>query len=199
MTEDTAHEAGHGGVRGLTPADIFHREFRKVLVGGYDTGEVDDFLERVGSTLESLIARIEMIEERDRDQREQLAAYRLMEQTLQDTLTTSQKFSGDILDAAKREADSLREEARLIRARAQFEASRLPIEIREDMKRLQEQRARLRAEMTAILDTHRNLLNKLIPAEERLADEVLAVEPDEMPSEMVDENTDDAEERDSAE
>lgn len=171
MTEEVPMSSSRGDVRGLTSADIYHWEFKRALVGGYDMRQVDQFLTRVADAFDGMVRQLELVRERDQEQREQLAMYREMEDTLRNTLVTSQRFSENIVDAAKREADSLVEEAHLVKARAQFEASKLPAEIAEDVKRLREERARLRSELLAILDTHRNLINNLIPAEERVAEQ----------------------------
>ncbi len=178
MTEDSVHANGPGGgVRGLTAADIYHREFKRVLFGGFAMREVDEFLERVCDTFEALTARLQALEERDREQGEQLEAFRQMEDTLRNTLVTSQKFGENIVEAAKREADALVEEARMLKARAQFEAAKLPVEIAEDIRKLQEQRARLRTELLSILETHKSLLSTLASAEERKAGDTLESGP----------------------
>ena len=171
MTEDLPIPSGLQNVHGINAADIYHREFKRVMVGGYDMHEVDEFLTRVADAFDALQKRLQAVEEREHELREQAGAYQEMEETLRNALVTSQKFSENIIDVAKREADSLVEEARVIKARAQFEASKLPTEVARDIRRLQEQRARLRSEIQAVLRSHQNLLESLLPAEQRLAEE----------------------------
>lgn len=171
MTDDMPISPPHTDARGLTPADIYHKEFKRAVVGGYDMRQVDEFLTRVGDAFDALVLQVQLLKERDHEQREQLQAFREMEETLRNTLVTSQKFSENITETAKREADALIEEAHLIKARAQFEAGRLPAEMAEDVRQLKERRERLRLDMLSVLDTHRNLLNTMTPAEDRIAEE----------------------------
>ena len=151
--------------RDVTAADIYHREFKRVLTGGYSVHEVDEFLERVGDAFSALTGRLELLEDRDREQREQLEAFRRSEDTLRSALVASQKFNENILDAAKREANALREEAQLIKTRAEHEAARLPAEVAAEVDRLQKLRRRLRDDLLATLNTHRNLLESIPQAE----------------------------------
>lgn len=168
MTEDFTGTPNPSDPRGLTSADIYNREFHRVMFGGYDMREVDEYLARVADAFESMAQQLQTFRERDREQRNQIEAFHEMEESLRSALVTSQKFTENLMEAAKREAEALIEQAHLTKARAQFEAARLPAEMAEDVRRLQEQRDRLRAELLAILDTHTNLLNTTPLAERRV-------------------------------
>lgn len=147
----------------VTPSDLYNKKFKRALVGGYSRATVDAFLERVADVLEALIAQVRELKEKYEESKAQLEEYRQMEATLRNALTSSRKFSESIIETAKREAHTLVEEARLARAQAQLGAAKLPTELSRDIVLLQDQRERLRAEMLAILDTHKNLLDSLIP------------------------------------
>ena len=175
MTEN-ASPLGNG-FEELTAADIYHREFKRVLTGGYSVREVDEFLERTGGAFDRLASRLEALEARSQEQRERLDAFRRSEDTLRSALVAAQKFNENILDAARREADALREQARLNKAQADLEAARLPAETAADVERLREQRSRLHTDLLTTLETHRNLLCGLTTAEERLAEEAAEAGP----------------------
>ncbi|MBI5091578.1 MAG: DivIVA domain-containing protein [Candidatus Hydrogenedentes bacterium] len=152
-----------GGEAALTPSDLLSKEFKRAAVGGYNTNDVDEFLEHVADAFEKLIQQVRALKEESEEQRERLEEYRQMEASLRNALVSSQKFGEDVIEAAKREANLLLEEARMKRAQAHLEASKIPLALSQDILLLQQQRNRLRVEMTAILETHRNLLDSLIP------------------------------------
>ncbi|MFO7975331.1 MAG: DivIVA domain-containing protein [Candidatus Hydrogenedentota bacterium] len=152
----------------ITPSDIYNQDFKHALLGGYETKEVDAFLERVADIVEHLIDQIRYLREKVDEQRATIDEYREIEKTLRSALVSSQKFSEDILASAKREAESLIEEARLKKAQAQLAAAKLPRKLARDIHVLEQQRSRMRREMLAILETHKNLLDSLIPEDERV-------------------------------
>ncbi len=150
----------------ITPSDIYNQDFKRALLGGYETREVDAFLERVADIIERLLAQMRYLRERVDEQRATIDEYREIEKTLRSALVSSQKFSEDILASAKREAESLIEEARLKKAQAQLAAAKLPRKLARDIHVLEQQRSRMRREMLAILETHKSLLDSLIPGDE---------------------------------
>ena len=149
----------------LTPSDLYNHDFKRMTMGGYKVEEVDQFLERVADVMESLIGQVRELKARTDEQREQLEEYRQMEKTLRNALMSSQKFGENILEAARREADALIEEGRLKKARAEFEASRVPSKMTEEIEQLKQQRRQLRIEILAVVETHRRLVDSLLPEE----------------------------------
>ncbi len=150
----------------ITPSDIYNQDFKRAMLGGYDAREVDAFLERVADIVDRLLGQIRHLREKVDEQRATIDEYREVEKTLRSALVSSQKFSEDILASAKREAESLIEEARLKKAQAQLAAAKLPRKLVRDIHVLEQQRSRMRREMLAILETHKSLLDSLIPEEE---------------------------------
>lgn len=144
----------------LSPSEVCNKEFKRSLAGGYATDEVNEFLEQVADVLESIIAQLITLKEENDRLTLQLDEYRTTETTLRNALVSSQKIGEEIIHAAKREARALLEEGRLERAKEAEEAPRIPEEIQREVRRLEEQRDRLRHELTAILETHRNLLER---------------------------------------
>jgi cell division initiation protein len=150
----------------ITPSDIYNQDFKRAMMGGYEVREVDAFLERVADIIERLLGQIRYLREKVDEQRSSIEEYREIEKTLRSALVSSQKFSEDILASAKREAESLIEEARLKKAQAQLAAAKLPRKLARDIHVLEQQRSRMRREMLAILETHKNLLDSLVPEDE---------------------------------
>jgi len=85
---------------------------------------------------------------------------------LRNALISAERLSDNALASAKREAQTIIEAARVEQERMQFEASKLPEALMQEIKQLREMRDRLRSEMVAVLSTHRVFLDSLLPAEE---------------------------------
>ncbi len=149
----------------ITPSDLYNHQFKRVVMGGYKAQEVDEFLERVADVMEALIVQVRELRDRNEEQRRRLEEYRQMEETLRSALVSSQTFSENILEAARREARALIEQARLEKEQAKLENARMPEKLSHEIRMLRQQRDRLRVELLAILETHRRLLDSLIPAE----------------------------------
>lgn len=154
----------------ITPSDLYHADFKRSNFGGYDKGEVDAYLERLADVLEDLIGQVRDSKEKSEDLESEMKDFRAMERSLREAMVSSQRVSDDMVDAARREAKSLIEEARLKKLQAQIEASKVPDALSRDINLLKQQRMRLRVEITSILETHRQLLETLIPIGGPLAD-----------------------------
>lgn len=159
MSDDNVVSEMFGEELPITPSDLYSKEFKRALVGGYAPHEVDEMLEKVADVLEALIVQSHVLREQNKEQKNRLAEYSQMESTLHSALASSQKFADNVLDSAKRQAESLIEEARLQRDRATLDAERLPEKIQREIDDLKSQRDRLKSELNAILDMHRNLLD----------------------------------------
>ncbi|MCC6490064.1 MAG: DivIVA domain-containing protein [Candidatus Hydrogenedentes bacterium] len=152
-----------GDEHAVTPSDIFSKQFKRRSFGGYDPKDVDDFLERVADALENLIVQVRVLKEKNEEQRKSLQEFRDLEGALRGALVASQQLGDDMRESAKREAHVMLEEAKLKKAQAQLEASRIPTALTRDIHILEQQRSRLRIEMLAILETHRRLIDSLLP------------------------------------
>ncbi len=152
----------------ITPSDLYNKEFRSSLVGGYDKNEVDLFLERVGDAFESLTKRVRELKDSAEEQKSEIVSLREMESSLRDALVAAQKYSEDVIDTARREASALMGEARLAKSQAQVDAAEQKDALREEILALKEARERLRSDLAAILDTHRSLVTEIPAAEDRV-------------------------------
>ena len=168
MKEDTFVSEVLGEETVLTPSDLYNREFKRAITGGYQPREVDEYLERVADVLETLIRQVRELKEEREESRGKLRKYRDSESALQEALVSSQEIGRNIVEAGKREANALIEEARLEKERQHLEAARIPPALKDEIAQLEVQRNRLRSEMLAILASHRALLDSLVPAEDTL-------------------------------
>lgn len=138
----------------LTPIDIrkkkgdFPRSIR-----GYDTSEVDLFLDLAADRLEEVVADTMRLEERLRHVEESLRQYTERERSLTEALVSAQELREEARQQAAAEAD-------LVRREAEIEASR----IRSEAVRAREQEAttleHLRARRAQLLQTFRLFLER---------------------------------------
>lgn len=150
----------------ISPSDVYSKQFRRALVGGYQSHDVDEYMRRLADILESMIQTIRDLRDEQESLKTQMEEYRQMEATLRNALITSQRLGEDLIDAARREADSLREAGHAEHERLLARAGRLPEALEDEIRRLKDQRNRLRDDMLAMLDMHRALIERHEPASE---------------------------------
>ena len=108
----------------ITIVDIQHKEFKKSLQG-YDRNEVNEFLDEIIETLEDEAQTRAALQGEIADLRERLSHFKAMEESLQSTLLLAQRTADEVKAAAHKEADLIKQEARLA-ARARDLHARRP-------------------------------------------------------------------------
>lgn len=143
----------------LTPSDLYSQEFGRVLFGGYRPQEVDTFLERVADIVEHLNQRVSELKKQQEE-------YRQMEDTLRSALVASHQLGENLVESARREAETLIGSAQAEKERIERGALNMPDALRAEIRRLREQRDRLRAEIRAVLASHQAMLDSHAPTED---------------------------------
>jgi len=95
----------------LTPVDINKKEFRRAM-RGYHEDEVDKFLDQVARDFEINLRKNLELEEVIQQKESQIQQYRILEDTLNNTLILAQKTAEEVKQNAAREAQLLLREAR---------------------------------------------------------------------------------------
>ena len=126
MKKDKVIKEVLGEESGLSPNDLYNKQFTRVTLGGYDRKEVDDYLERAADRIDDLMGQIRALREKLEEQRKQLEEYKDLEATMRNAIVSSQRYGDDIIEAAKREAHAVMEEARVRKEQAQLDAMKLP-------------------------------------------------------------------------
>ncbi|HPO12168.1 MAG TPA: DivIVA domain-containing protein [Candidatus Hydrogenedentes bacterium] len=153
-----------------TPKDIYNVSFKGKVFGGYDRNEVDAFLERVAASYELVLNKLAEAREQNDAMAAEAQAFREMEHSLRQALVSAQKMSEETLDAAKRQADALLEQARSAKERAEIDAQHLPDALRDEIDALKAERARIRKDLVSILETHASLVENIPSAESEMDD-----------------------------
>ena len=106
----------------ITPLDIQNKVFKKNVVG-YDSREVDEFLNAVIESYENLYK--EHLNARDKIESLEgtIKNYKMMEETLQNTLVTAQNASDKLEQSARENSKAIIEEATIKAAQTLTEAN----------------------------------------------------------------------------
>src|SRR4030042_705017 len=135
----------------ITPLEIKRQQFKKVM-RGYDPVEVETFLDMLSNDLEDQLRTTKESKDRIIELETQLADYKNMEKTLQQTLMQAQEASG-------RSVENSRKEAELIVQEAQMKATQILEKARLDFSRAKEEIAHLKARKESILSRLKVLLS----------------------------------------
>jgi len=146
-------------VEKITPIDIQHKTFKKALQG-YDRAEVDQFLDELIETLEDDAQRCAALEAEIADLRERISHFKAMEESLQNTLVLAQRTADEVKASAHKEADLIREQARLASEREIASYNDAISDVRREHQRSIEASEKTKSELRSLLMTHLALLDK---------------------------------------
>ena len=91
----------------LTPLEIENMKFSKQVVNGYNTEEVDDFLDELLKDYELLYKENKELKDKASSLNDGITHYKSIEDTLQNTLMLAQNTADGLKAAAQKEADSI--------------------------------------------------------------------------------------------
>jgi len=146
----------------ITIIDIQHKEFKKSLQG-YDRNEVNEFLDEIIEALEDEAQARAALQGEIADLRERLSHFKAMEESLQSTLLLAQRTADEVKAAAHKEADLIKQEARL---EAQRELSALGDRIdeqRREAQRHSDTAEKAKSELRSLLMSHLSLIERNPP------------------------------------
>ncbi|MGD0591507.1 MAG: DivIVA domain-containing protein [Bacteroidota bacterium] len=144
----------------VTPLEIKRQEFKKTM-RGYDTIEVETFLEMVSNELEDLIH--ENREQKDKiiELETQLSDYKNIERSLQQTFMQAQETSGKSIENSKREAEIIVKEAE-VKASQIVEKARLDFaHVKEEIAQLKARKESVLSKLKVLLSSELNLIRAL--------------------------------------
>ena len=144
----------------ITQVDIQRQEFKRSM-RGYDTVEVDTYLEVVGNTLSQLSEENETAKRRILELETELKNYKGVERTLKQTLMNVQESSNQSRENSKKEADLILKESKIAAAEMVENARRETQKLKEEMITLQTQKQALITRLRHILNSQIELLEVL--------------------------------------
>lgn len=146
----------------ITPLDIQHKVFGTTL-RGYDRRQVDQFLEDLAETVESLTRENAGLKEKLSTSEEELAELKKSETTLTNTLMSTQNFVEHLKQGAQRDADMIVKEAELKAEEVLSQSRTEVVELRRVISELRRHRVLVLERIRSTL----NAFNQLIEVEEK--------------------------------
>lgn len=144
----------------LTPMDINNKEFKKGL-RGYNSDEVDEFLDEVVDNYEELYKENANLKEKLANLNEKVEHYSKIESTIQNTLLLAQNAAEQAKNSAKKEAEFMIKNANETAQKIMDKAHNDVIQINDEYERVKQEfikfRAKYRNFMNAQLETFDDL------------------------------------------
>ncbi len=134
----------------ITPLEIRKHPFRTVF-RGYDTDQVNSFLQQIATEVEELRSENSQYGTKNKELTTEIKRYRMLEETLNETLLTAQRATDDARANAQKEAE-------LIIRDAQVRADRYGSEMKDRVHELQAELASLEAQKEGFLMRYASLL-----------------------------------------
>ena len=128
--------------------------FRRALLGGYKTKDVDQYVERSKEALDTLI-------DENRDLKVKIDQLREGSITIRTALASTLKFSENISETAKRETSSILDNARASAERFQQETATIGASLSSEIEALRKHRDHLTSELNTTMESHIRLLDSI--------------------------------------
>jgi cell division initiation protein len=143
----------------VTVVDIQHKTFKRALQG-YERTEVDQFLDEVIETLEDEATARAALEAEIADLKERISHFKAMEESLQSTLLLAQRTADEVKAAAHKEADLIKQEARLKSEREVSSLGERVEEARREHQRMIDIAETAKSEIRSLLHSHLALIDR---------------------------------------
>jgi cell division septum initiation protein DivIVA len=128
--------------------------FRRALLGGYKTKDVDQYVERSTEAMDTLI-------EENKELKVKIDQLREGSITIRTALASTLKFSENISDTAKRETSTILDNARASAERFQVETASLGASLSSEIEALRKHRDHLTQELGSTMESHIRLLDSI--------------------------------------
>lgn len=159
----------------LTPLDIRKQEFKKTM-RGYDTVEVDTFMDMMANEFESVLKEHKEVRDKSIELETELRDYRQIEKTLQQMLLQAQEATGKTYETARREAEVIVREAESKAIRILEQANSDIVRLNNDLIQLQGRRESILGRLRVLLNSELEVL-KALDTSDRVSPTVSASAP----------------------
>lgn len=145
----------------ITPLDIENKKFSKQMMNGYSVEEVDDFLDEVTADYSRNYKELTDLKEKIDELSKNLAHYKTIEETLQNTLVMAQSTAEDVKNVAKQQAEQIIIEARRSAEKQVLELDNEILGKRKEIEDIKKQFDIYKAKMEALLISQLELLKDI--------------------------------------
>jgi len=151
----------------ISKIDLLNRKFAK-RVWGYAPEEVDQLLAEVAEMLGVVAEERKQLIKKVKRMEASVDEFRQRDETLRDTLMSTQKMVDDIKGGAQREAQLIMDEARSKAESMVQQGHNRLAQLYEDIENLKRQRSQFEIQLRGLLETHMRVLDSDDPALSRL-------------------------------
>ncbi len=141
----------------LSPLDIQSQQFR-VKFKGYDSREVEVFLEQVANEFEDLVRENSKVKEKLARLTNQFEELKQREQTLKETMMTAQKVTEDMKASARKEAELILSDGELKAEKMIEDAHRKVAAINDQVIELKRLRVQFETQIQSAAESHLKIL-----------------------------------------
>ena len=145
----------------LTHLDIENKKFSKQMMNGYSVDEVDEFLDELTADYEKIYKETTENKNKVADMQEEMAKYKNIESTLNNTLIMAQTAAEDVKNLAKQQAESIINEAQSNAKQAVIELEQEITMKQKELEDLQKQFDVYKAKMESLLISQLELLKDI--------------------------------------
>lgn len=141
----------------LNPLDIYNKEFKKSTFG-YNTTQVDEFIDDIGVAYERLLKDLNNLQEENKNLQEKINNYEEMESSLKTTLDSMQNTVSDRINQAENEARMIIKEAKIEAKKIKEKAEVEVASEKRKYEQLREQRNFFKIRFQTLLESHLEML-----------------------------------------
>jgi cell division initiation protein len=145
----------------LSPLLIKKQEFTKSL-RGFDPEEVQAFLDKIASDVDSLIQENESLKVEVESLNQRVSEFRSIEKNLQDTLLKAQESASKALESSKKQTNLIMKEAEIKALQILESAKQEAKEISNAVVNLREERDLIVAKLKSIVNSQAHLLESKV-------------------------------------
>jgi cell division initiation protein len=161
----------------ISPIDIQQKQFKSRPLG-YEKAGVDQFLEILAEELERLIRQNQDLQEELARARATLTEMRGREETLKETLVTTQRVTEELKAAARREVDVMLAEAEIKADRLMHHAEERRQQLIDEIQEIKRQKIDFEISLRGLLEKHIRMLDlNSVAIEQKNAEARLLDEP----------------------
>ena len=142
----------------ISPIDIQQKQF-KSRPFGYEKAAVDQFLEMLAEELERLVGKNQNLQESLDRVNATLGEMREREETLKETLVTTQKITQDLKSTARREVDVLMAEAEIKAERLMHNAEERRGQLIDEVQEIKRQKIDFEVSLRGLLEKHIRMID----------------------------------------
>ena len=143
----------------ISPLDIRQQQFTVKWLRGFDTHEVDAFLDDIAEDYEAVLKENAQLKEQVGTFEERSRGLAERERALQDTLVTTHRLGDEMKATARREADILMREAELRSEKIIEEGRAEEARIRSEIQTLRRLRRQLIEDFRATLESYYRMMS----------------------------------------